>query len=97
MFLVVVSFLFFLTEDNAPLEFHLRRNASGRDDDDCPPPPFVPPLSNHLLLSIGRPPGDGGFACCRYVLFMQTTQRLTRARRLPALKVSDWGFLNISD
>lgn len=24
---------------------------------------------------------------------MQTTQRLTRVRRLPALKVSDWGFL----
>lgn len=32
----------------------------------------------------------------RYVLFIHTTQRLTRARRLPALKVSDWGFLNIS-
>lgn len=60
------------------------------------PPPICPPLSKHLV--IGRAsPGDGGFACCRYVLFMQTTQRLTRARRLPALKVSDWGFLNISD
>lgn len=33
---------------------------------------------------------DTGF---RYVLFMQTTQRLTRVRRFPAFRVSDWGFL----
>ncbi|CAF94064.1 unnamed protein product, partial [Tetraodon nigroviridis] len=39
-------------------------------------------------------PGDGGCdALRRYVLFMQTTQRLTRVWRFPALRVSDWGFL----
>lgn len=47
-----------------------------------------------LIRLLRRREGAGGRV--RYVLFMHTTQRLTRARRLPALKVSDWGFLNIS-
>lgn len=39
-------------------------------------------------MGVSPPPGSGVFAwwhACRYVRFMQTAQRLTRVRRLPAL------------
>jgi len=61
------------------------------------------PLSSNdlLLLLVGLAVVPGNVIAwlalpCRYVLFMQTTQRLTRVRRLPAFSVSDWGLLNIS-
>lgn len=69
-------------EDNAPLESHLVAKTTG-----------LPIDGTNIKLSSGVHGNGGCDALCRYVLFMQTTQRLTRVWRFPAFSVSDWGFL----
>lgn len=63
-----------------------------------PTSPYLSPIIQSSLLIDQSSPATEGLlvAVRRYVIFMQTTQRLTRVRRLPAFRVSDWGFLNIS-
>lgn len=74
---------------------HWNSTSSPRRRTIRPPPPYLSPIIQSSLVIDQASPATVGLlvAVCRYVLFMQTTQRLTRVRRLPALRVSDWGFL----
>lgn len=56
-------------------------------------PLLDPVIQSSLINRLSQATVGSLVAVCRYVLFMQTTQRLTRVRRLPAFRVSDWGFL----
>lgn len=78
----VAPFKLLFPEDNAPLEFHLVLTETSTS------PPLRPPAA---IVVVGRPRQRLPPRC--YVLFIQTTQRLTRVRRLPAFSVSDCGFL----